>query len=73
MHIFQTQKINLGVNAITDQLLTIMQQGKWDGSAGPCNPTVPAGGLKTSMLNPYKLPKKMQLKRRLLVTRKTYK
>lgn len=23
-----------------------MQQGKWNGSAGPRNPTVPAGGLK---------------------------
>lgn len=34
------------MNAITDQLLTIMQQGKWNGSAGPRNPTVPAEGLK---------------------------
>lgn len=23
-----------------------MQQGKWNGSAGPRNPTVPAGGFK---------------------------
>lgn len=46
MHTFQTWKINLGVNAITDQLLTIMQQDMRNGSAGPCNPTVPAGRLK---------------------------
>lgn len=26
MHILQTQKINLGVNAVTDQLLTIVQK-----------------------------------------------
>lgn len=63
MHIFQTQKMNLGVNAVTDQLLTIMQQGKWDGSAGPSKPTAPAGGWKTRILNPYRLPKKMQPKR----------
>lgn len=30
MHILQTRKINLEVNAVTDQLLTIMQQEvKW--------------------------------------------
>lgn len=46
MHIFQIRKINLGVNAITDQLLTIMQQDKSNGSTGPHNPTVPTGGLK---------------------------
>lgn len=23
-----------------------MQQDKWNGSTGPCNPTVPTGGLK---------------------------
>lgn len=46
----------------TDQLLTIMQQGTWNGSAGPRNPTVPAGGWKTRTLNPYILPKKMQRK-----------
>lgn len=62
MHILQTQKLNPGVNAGTDQLLTIMQQGTWNGSAGPRNPTVPAGGWKTRTLNPYILPKKMQRK-----------
>lgn len=46
MHIVQIRKINLRVNAITDQLLTIMQQGKWNGSTGPRNPTVPAAGLQ---------------------------
>lgn len=45
-HIFQTQKINQGVNALTDQQLTIMQQEKGNGSAGPRHPTVPAGGSK---------------------------
>lgn len=33
MHILQTQKINGGRDAITDQLVTIMQQGTGDGSA----------------------------------------
>lgn len=54
MHIFQTQKINQGVNAITDQLLTIMQQDKWNGSTGPRNPTVPAGGLKHQDTEPLR-------------------
>lgn len=62
MHIIQTQKINLGANAVTDQLLTIMQHSKWNGCTGPCDPMVPAGGPETRMLNLYKPPKKMQQK-----------
>lgn len=56
-----TQKINLGVNAGTDRLPTIMQQGEWHGPAGPQSPTVPAGGEKPGGWTPT-LPERTQQK-----------
>lgn len=73
MHIFQTQKMNVGVNAVTDQLLTTMQQGKGGGPPALVSPQRLQEGWEPG----YRIPTDCQRKRnrngRLLVTRKTYK
>lgn len=62
MHIFQTQKINLEVNAITDQLLTIMQQDKWKDLPAFVTPQCPQEGSKPGYWTPTYCQKQQQQK-----------